>query len=333
MMRPLLAAVLLTAAGAAAAEAPAPRAAPTAAAPPAAAPTADLARFSGLYHGVIAYRPAELELECIVELGLAAAGGLAGTIDQPGYFEYQPLAKIDVEGDEIRFVYHFFSELRGPDTEFVFEGRLVDGGAAIAGEFLDSRGRTPFRFERIGDAGDERPTMTRRPLADLAASGEELRAAFNADADGARLVLLLSPRCGVCLLSSRLIGRYLTSQVDDERLALYVVWGPMLGDETRDHAVDATAFLDDPRARHFWTPGHEVAALFHPATGLPADERAWDTFHLYAPGARWDEAPPAPVAVWHVKKPLPEEQTLNGVELRDRVRALLAGDARPAAAR
>lgn len=297
----------------------------TPAAAPAAAP-ADLGRFSGLYHGVIVYRAGEMELESVVELGLDAEGRLTGTIDQPGFFEYQPLEDVVVDGDTIRFAYRRFSEVRGPDAPFELEGALVDGGAALEGDFLESRGRIPFRFERIGDAGTPRPEMSRRPLADLSASGDELREAFDADADSARLVLLLSPNCPVCLSSSRLIERYLMEPVDDERLAVYVVWGPMLGGETREDAEPATAFLDDPRARHFWTDGHEVAALFHSATGLPADEKAWDTFHLYAPGARWEDGPPEPVAVWHVNKPLPEERYINGDELRERVQALLSAD-------
>lgn len=332
-MRPLLAALLAVASAATASgQAPAPPLADPPVAPlPADAPSAadaDLARFAGLYHGNIVYREAEMELEALIELGVDGEGRLVGTIDQPGFFQYQPLEDVVVEGDEIRFAYRRFSEVRGPDALFAFEGELVDGGAALEGGFLESRGRIPFRFERIGDAGDPRPEMTRRPLADLAADGAALRDAFNADADHARLVVLVSPKCPVCLSSSRVIGRHLMSQVDDERLAVYVVWGPMLGGETRDDAAGATAFLDDPRARHFWTDGHDVAALFHPGTGLPADERAWDTFHLYAPGARWAEAPPAADTVWHVNKPLPVERYLNGVELRERVQALLApGDA------
>ena len=337
-MRPLLAALLAVASAATASgQAPAPPldeppVAPLPADAPSTAP-ADLQRFSGLYHGNIVYREAEMELEALIELGVAGDGTLVGTIDQPGFFEYQPLEDVVVEGDEVRFAYRRFSEVRGPNALFAFEARLVDGGAALEGDFLESRGRIPFRLERIGDAGDPRPTMGRRPVLDLAADGAELRERFNADADHARLVVLVSPKCPVCLSSSRLIGRHLMSRVDDERVAVYVVWGPMLGGETRDDTAAATAFLDDPRALHFWTDGHEVAALFHAGTGLPAEERAWDTFHLYPPGVRWDEAPPAADTVWHVNKPLPVERYLNGVELRERVEALLAADAAPAGGR
>jgi hypothetical protein len=156
-------------------------------------PVRDLERFSGLYQGAIVYDPGSAELEATIELGVAAGGRLAGTIDMAAFdMVYHPLDDVRVDGREIDFSYRRFSEARGPNALFEFEGRLADDGALV-GEFIEHRGRIPFRFERIGDAGSPRPELELRPLTDLGPEGDELRAAFNEHPDRVRLILLLSP--------------------------------------------------------------------------------------------------------------------------------------------
>ena len=155
----------------------------------------DAERFSGLYHGAILYREGGTELEIFVELAPGADGGLVGTLDMPAYEDvtYKPLENFAVDRREIYFSYRHDSEVRGPNALFEFEGELSEDGRMLAGGFLETRGRIPFRLERIGDAGSERPVMETRPLADLNDAADGLRQAFNAHADEARLVLLLSP--------------------------------------------------------------------------------------------------------------------------------------------
>lgn len=155
---------------------------------------ADLERFSGLYQGVILYREGSAELEVTVELGLDAEGRLGGTIDMPPFdILYHPLSEVRVDGDGIYLAYRHFSEVRGPDALYEFEGRLSDDGGALVGEFLENRGRIPFRFERLGEPGTPRPELEPRPLLDLDTEGDGLRAAFNEHPDRVRLILLLSP--------------------------------------------------------------------------------------------------------------------------------------------
>ena len=103
----------------------------------------------------------------------------------------------------------------------------------------------------------------------------------------------------------------------------------MLGPEKQPNAKAATALLPDPQMTHFWSDGHEVAEILRPAAGLPAGERAWDTFQLYAPGERWGETPPTPDFVMHVDKLLPADRRLDGAVLAERIRALLAARAAP----
>lgn len=185
----LLAALLAAAAGCA--TAPGPERDAAAAAPEPG--DADPRHFAGLWDGAIYYVPGSAELEATVELGVDAEGRLVGTIDMPPFdMLYHPLEDLRVEGAQVFFSYRRDSEVRGPNARFAFEGRLDEDGDLV-GEFLESRGRIPFRFERIGDPGDPRPVLERRPLADLSPEGGELVQAFNEDEDKARLVLLLSP--------------------------------------------------------------------------------------------------------------------------------------------
>ncbi|HEX5758505.1 MAG TPA: hypothetical protein VF121_04885 [Thermoanaerobaculia bacterium] len=118
--------------------------------------------------------------------------------------------------------------------------------------------------------------------------------------------------------------RYVLDEIASDDLRVYVAWGPMLGDETEPAARRATAVLPDPRASHFWTDAHGVAEAFQAPLALAAD-RAWDTFLLFPPGTRWEEAAPSPVYYMHVGKPLPKDRRLNGQKLAEQVRATLGG--------
>lgn len=117
--------------------------------------------------------------------------------------------------------------------------------------------------------------------------------------------------------------RYVLDRIDDDRLRTYVVWGPMQGKETRQHAEEVTKFQPDPRATHFWTGAQVVAERLQGPAGLE-DELAWDTFLLYPPGPRWEgKMPPEPAHVMHVGKSLPAADRLNGEKLYERVRELI----------
>lgn len=122
-----------------------------------------------------------------------------------------------------------------------------------------------------------------------------------------------------------MVQRHVLDRIDDPRLRVYVVWGPMLERETEAEARGATVYLPDGRATHFWTPLQTLAEMLTPAAGLPPGERAWDTFQLFAPGVTWEETPPVPSYLMHVGKPLPAALRLNGEELRRQTERLLAG--------
>jgi hypothetical protein len=305
---------------------------PAAAAPATPAAPAPAARADGLWQGSVDHLPGQIEWDLGVELATAADGRLVGTLDIPVQrMKLHPLDHLSVDGNKVNFEFERLPGQQVPENRFRLEGTLSPDGQTLSGFFL---GRiqgvdlhSPFVLRRIGDAGAERPksAAAARPVVALSARGDELRAAFNRDQGKLRLVILLSPTCGSCLNGAHVVEKYVLDAIHDDSLRVYVVWGPMQGDEHRDDAAPATVFLADPRAAHFWTDGQEVAALFARAGKLPAGDRAWESLELFAPGATWGDALPAPVHVWRIDRPEPGDFALNGPHVAQQVCAALPG--------
>ena len=149
----------------------------------------------GLWQGVIFYKRAEVEVDMTVELARTAKGEWAGTIDIPSQkLEYHPLESVQVNGRDVSFVLSRFSQHAKATIVSPFQGKLSEDGKTIQGEFIEGgKNRMAFLLEREGAAGSERAKPPAPPVQTLSASGEELKAAFNRDADKTRFVLLLSP--------------------------------------------------------------------------------------------------------------------------------------------
>jgi hypothetical protein len=118
-------------------------------------------------------------------------------------------------------------------------------------------------------------------------------------------------------------------KVPGERVAAFVVWVPMLEDDSRDAAVKATKLLGDRRARHFWDPDKKVAhvfakmlqSTFGEANKLPKIEYpAWDVYLVFDRAAAWKEKPPVPVFWMHQLRGIDESIRLDGPRLREAVK-------------
>jgi hypothetical protein len=78
----------------------------------------------------------------------------------------------------------------------------------------------------------------------------------------------------------------------DARLRSYVVWVPKQWGEEKD-VPEATRFVTDARASHYWDEGGGLMRRYTSVLALPED--AWDIYMVYGPNARWEgDAPPAP---------------------------------------
>lgn len=280
----------------------------------------------GLWEGVIVYQPAQVELGVTVEM---SGSPLVGTIDLPAQeLKFHPLASARADGSRVTIAYDLVAGKDDAGNRFWLRGELTPDGKRIAGEFSgrihDTEVRAPFTLERQGDAGSDRPLVVTPPLNPLADGAGELRSAFNRDQGKLRLVMLLSPTCPACLGKAFVTQRYVLSAIADDRLRVYVVWGPMLGDEKVENARAATASLPDPRVTHFWTGTNAVAAMFAKSVKLPDGLLGWDTYQLFAPGATWGADVPVPARFMQMNKPLPDELLFNGATLARWIRDDLA---------
>lgn len=281
----------------------------------------------GLWQGVILLDPGRQEIEFTVELARDASGNLVGNLDIPIHgLHFQTLEEVRQQGDEVSFTLSRFSQRLEQVVRSPFHGTLTAGGERITGTYLEGGvNEYDFVLERRGPAGGERPQAQRRPLTVLTDGGDALEAAFNADRGKTRVLLLVSPTCPVCMMSSRIVHRYVLEAMPEADLRVYVVWGPMQHKETEEDARAATVNVPDPRADHFWTDDHVLAEAFQEPLGIEG-EPAWDTYMIYGPEARWEGKPPAPAYFMHIEKPLPEDLWFDGVSFAERVRKQLGGD-------
>jgi hypothetical protein len=120
-------------------------------------------------------------------------------------------------------------------------------------------------------------------------------------------------------------------KVTSERLAVHVVWMPVLRSDDLDSAREARALIPDPRVAHYWDPEQSVGLAFGRVVDMPRGrELAWDIYFAFGTGMTWGDVPPAPDA-WAHQLGLDDRHLGEGSGLRAAVEELL-GKLRPAAA-
>ena len=268
----------------------------------------------GTWEGMISVDPGKVE----VEFRLSIASKNEGDIWFPTQgTARQPLIGLELEGDQVSFgtidsqgvVASFTGELQGDEIE----GSLSEQGV-----------EAPFTLRRTSSVADA-PQHPNPELHPLESTGDALRQAFNEDVDKVRLVVVLSPTCGVCRMGARMVENYLFDRFDDPRLSVYVVWEPQLEDDSEAAARDATFFLASERSTHFWSQERYAGKVFQQPLGL--ESPAWDVFMTFAAGTTWDATPPEFDFYMHNQRGhLPDENLLDAAALAERIDGLLAED-------
>jgi hypothetical protein len=122
---------------------------------------------------------------------------------------------------------------------------------------------------------------------------QELKDAFNANAERVRLVFLSGPTCGICLRGmADLNDEYIAASQSDDRLITFVVHVPTMGAK-QHHAADSMPLLDGPRVKHFWEESGIIGQ--HYTEVMDVDMYVWDFWAIYGPGTMWQGTlPPVP---------------------------------------
>lgn len=145
-----------------------------------------------------------------------------------------------------------------------------------------------------------------------------IRKTFNALSDRWRVVALVSPTCSECVYGAEAVRKEVTDRYPADRVGAVTIWIPMVPTDNEQAArASATIFPVDraaqfydarqsvgwaysrytftsfiSRARKSLPDGHYLAEAFdNPQEG---ERPQWDLYMLYAPGVRWDQAPPMP---------------------------------------
>ena len=161
------------------------------------------------------------------------------------------------------------------------------------------------------------PTL-KQPVTVLSVSAREFINAFDEASDRVRLVLVFSPTCGHCLQGASQVQEILR-QRPKAKIKVLVLWSPVLKNDSESRAINASAYLSDGRAEHFWDLWSFGVRLYTKQLRYPKGDIAWDIFVVYKPQLVWIQTAPDPT-LWmqdrHLDHGLKYDQQLLETELQ-----------------
>jgi hypothetical protein len=152
-----------------------------------------------------------------------------------------------------------------------------------------------------------------------------LRAAFNASAADTRVLALVSPTCGTCLLGATTMENDVFAKISSTRLRGFIVWVPKLGAHQDDVAGGDP---HRPRPPRYPVLGWHRLPRPHLPAILGLREDAWDVYLVYPPGVQWTGTAPPKPSYWmqqltHASQPDGDGAWLNGRTFAQHVRTTL----------
>jgi hypothetical protein len=124
-----------------------------------------------------------------------------------------------------------------------------------------------------------------------------VRTAFNADTGTVRVLMLVSPTCGMCLRGASEVSQQLSKAANGKDSAMYVVWVPRLGAREKN-VSSATRIVAASWAHQYWDGDDLLGAQYKQVLGW--SDNAWDVYMLYGPKAQWTgNLPPTPGFFMH----------------------------------
>ena len=80
----------------------------------------------------------------------------------------------------------------------------------------------------------------------------------------------------------------------DADLKVLVLWSPILRNDNKFAATQASAYLAEGRVQHFWDLWGFGHKQYTQLLGYPKGQTAWDVFLLYEQDLSWDGSLPSP---------------------------------------
>ncbi len=138
---------------------------------------------------------------------------------------------------------------------------------------------------------------TERAYSVVGDSATAVRAAFNADAGKVRVLMVVSPTCGACLLGASEVSEQVAGINQGKTVPLYVLWVPRRGGREKDVPA-ATRVVADSMAQEFWDGNDFLGIEYKQVLGWRGN--AWDVYMLYGAKAQWNgNLPPSPDFFMH----------------------------------
>ena len=160
-------------------------------------------------------------------------------------------------------------------------------------------------------------TMAKAGAVNLNGSVEQLRADFNANKDKVRLLFIVGPSCGTCLMGMDNLNRELVGKIQgDARFKTLVVHVPALAATAAD-VPGAMEVMNRPDVIHYWDGDARTGFSYAKVLNVYF---AWDVWMAYAPGQTSDEPanPPKPTLWRHQLDEGPPAKSSTRPNLRPR---------------
>jgi hypothetical protein len=155
----------------------------------------------------------------------------------------------------------------------------------------------------------------------LSIASSSFPVAFDNGVSSARLVLLVSPTCPLCLAGVDLVVDALDTP-EGGRCDTHVLWLPVLETDNGDSAANAARAIGAlPRITQYWDESRAVSTAAHTVLDFATRRRnvAWDVYLFYRAGARWTEPIPSPDH-WLHQLDIADQPSLSKATLRDGLR-------------
>jgi hypothetical protein len=125
-----------------------------------------------------------------------------------------------------------------------------------------------------------------------------LQREFNESSNFLRVLSILSPTCTGCLCGYGSV-REIFEKINSEQLKGFLIWLPMLIQDSLASAAWQQRVWTDKRVVHGWDYNRKIGHLF--ARTMRLNAAAWDVYLVYSKGIMWNntDEPPKPTIWMH----------------------------------